>query len=762
MSPMAENSGLPEQATAHALRDFIIATCAWSIYHPNAMPAGAVLSGFALSVGVSEAQVAFLVGLIGFMGAWQLVGSYITRGVGNKRRFAVSLGVVEVTASSCIILMYFVPEQFRFVGVAACLVLAYILGHTVSPLYQSWMSNVLPEGIRGSFFGRQLAYSTIVSMIYLFLAGRWIDHMDKTYTGFFWVFVIGWIGGLAGYAVLGRTPYPKVQQPAAEAGFAETIREPLGSRPFRMLCIYLLSRLIPMGLAGAFYYVYMINYLDLSYTVIAIYTNAALFCMMIGYLMFGNLAERYGSKPILVILAVPVLFVPAIWSMTTKETLYLIPIAMVTNGICLSGIFVSTSNLLFKLVPRGEGNSTYFAVWMTVSAIGAATGPFVAGFLRDSLATQYQIADMSFTSIQVIFMIASALYVFPILLASVLKEDEAASPRYLLGQFRGNLLSFTYNYALYLVAREDRTRAEAIRGLGRSGTPLALKRLLRALGHVSHEVRAEAARGIGEGKFTEAVDPLIEALEDTHSDIRPEAAEALGRIGTERSTGPLMEALDDPDIRVRTSAAQGLGDLETPQAREALIEALRGDYDIEIFPTLVDSAARHDDLRLVEPAMDGLKRLSRPVIRLQVINGVCRVLGEKNHFYRIANADRLQRASLRETMLERIRRLFSESYLQNWEHYRKLREALSAAGEALAGDEHADFATASRTVADLMLTRSDLPARSERAAYAIRRYLEDAPEKRLADEGVVFLTVALTALARHYRDHVQREANGRP
>ncbi|MFO7946434.1 MAG: MFS transporter, partial [Armatimonadota bacterium] len=634
---------MPEQATADALRNFIITTCSWALYQPNAVPAGAILSGFALSIGVSESQVAFLVSLAGFMGAWQLASSYITRRVGNKRRLIVALGLIEVTVASSIILMFFIPEQYRFYGIAACLIGAYILGHTVSPMYQSWISNVLPSDVRGNFFGRQLGSQTMVSMVYLFAAGRWIDHMDKSYSGFFWVFIIGWLGGLAGYAVISRTPYPKIESQPLTAGFAEMVREPLQNRAFRRLCMYLISRLIPMGLAGAFYYVYMINYLDLSYTTIAIYTNIALFCMLLGYMIFGNMAQRYGSKPIMIILAVPVLFVPLLWSLTTTATIFLIPIAFVINGFALAGIFVSTSNLLFKIVPRGEHNSTYFAIWMTVAAVGAATGPFVGGLLRQQLAGQYQLLGVQMTGIQVIFLTASALYVVPIIMATLLIEREATSPRRLLGQFRGNLLAFTYNYALYTVAREDRTRAEAIRGLGRSGTPLALERLLRALGHVSHEVRAEAARGIGEGRFEEAVDPLIAALEDTDSDIRPEAAEALGRIGTRRSTGPLVEALDDPDIRVRASAIQGLGALGTPEAAEALIDTLMGDFEPDLFPTIVDAAAHHDDLRLVKPALEGLKNVSKPVIRLQILNGVGRVLGEKNHFYRIANATKLQR-----------------------------------------------------------------------------------------------------------------------
>src|SRR5690606_7488272 len=157
-----------------------------------------------------------------------------------------------------------------------------------------------------------------------------------------------------------------------------------------------------------------------------------------------------------------------------------------------------------------------------------------------------------------------------------------------------------------------------------------LGRLLEALGHVSHEVRAEAARGIGDGRFAEAVDPLIRTLEDEESDIRPEAAEALGKIGHGAGIGPLLHALSDPDVRVRTAAISAMGYIRTPEASEALLEQLNGPYDVNVFPALADAAARHDDLRAIEPALHGLRRLRLPVVRLQVINAICRLLGERN------------------------------------------------------------------------------------------------------------------------------------
>jgi HEAT repeat protein len=747
---MPDERPLPQQATVQALRSFIVAPSLWTMYSPLATPATAIYTGYALSMGVTEAQVAFLVGLSGLMGVWQLFSFHLGRRVGNKPRFVLAFGPIEITMAAIAILVVVLAPQYRYGAMAACLIAACLISHTINPITNNWLSNVLPSNHRGPFIGRQMSITTVVSMIHLYLAGLWIDYRQESYQAFLVIFALGWLAGIAGYVVLGTTPYPHVPTSPEDAQYARRLLTPLRSPAFRRLCLYLVARLMPLQMSSAFFGVYMINYLKIPYTTIAIYTNLSLLFMMIGYLAFGALAQRYGSKPIMQILGAPVILTVIAWALVTVDNASLwLPIVFSVNGLAWSGIFVATSNLLFKIVPKGQENSAYFGVWMAVAAIASGVGPFVGGLLRNTLPEATALGGHDFNSIQIVFLLSGVLYAGALLFAAWLIEDAAASPGYLLGQFRGNLLSFVYNSAVYLVAREDETRATAIRGLGRSGSPLALGRLINALGHVSHQVRAEAALGIGEGRFTEAVDPLIEALADADSDIRPEAAQALGQIGSEASLTPLLEALKDPDIRVRVSAVQALSYLPTPTAREALLEMLQGPFDHSLFPPLVDAAARSNDLRIVEPALAGLKRVTKPVVRLQVINAVCRVLGEKNHFYRIATADELARAGLRAAMMQRVQRVVRGSILHDRPVYPELKQAVKQAIADLENDNDEDFAVQCRHIAEMISGGESLPSQTERAAYAIITYLEDAPSELLSSEGVVFLIVCLTSMARH-------------
>lgn len=740
-------STLSTQRTAHALRHFTICGALWAIYGPNATPAAALFSGFALSVGITEAQVAFLVSLAALVGLWELLAFYVSRHLARNRALLVGIGVVEITSASAVILTGLLSPAHRFAAVGGLLVLAYMIGHTVSPAFSSWLSNVMPEETRGRYIGGRMFAISITTMVYLYAASNWLDWQHKTYFAFAIIFVVGWIAGILGYLMLLLTPYPPLE-PEEQPNFWRSLSLPVRNRPFKVLTVYFTTWTAASSMAGAFYSVYMIKRLELPYSTIAIYTNIALAMMMVGYLVAGNLAQRYGSKPLTQLLIIPAAAVPIMWAFATADSYrWVLPVVSLINGFCISGLAVSASNLLYKVLPRGEGNSVYFAAWAAAMAAGAALGPFIGGVLKNLMPGVVDLFGASFSELQVIFLIAGVAHLVPIVLSAILVEGEATSPRFLLGQFRGNLLYMAFSYGLYAVARKDEARAEALRHLGRAGSPLVLDRLVRDLDHLSPEVRKGAAKGLGEGRFREAVEPLVSQLEDKDSSVRAEAAMALGRIGAGESH--LFAALYDEDPHVRQSAALGLSQLDTDEAREALLEALKTEPDRALFPTLVEAIARGQDLRAVQPAMEGLARLTAPVVRMQVINGICQILGEKNHFYRLATADDLAQGRMREKMMARIRRLLSRPRAGGREQRGQLREAGAQVERALDEDRLEDFADVCARIAAIVESLPEASKVARQAALAIRLYLSQDRPPNSERELIVFLIVCLTSLSRN-------------
>ncbi|MBD3293055.1 MAG: hypothetical protein GF393_09035, partial [Armatimonadia bacterium] len=244
------------------------------------------------------------------------------------------------------------------------------------------------------------------------------------------------------------------------------------------------------------------------------------------------------------------------------------------------------------------------------------------------------------------------------------------------------------------------------------------------------------------------VEPLVERLHDDESDIRPEAATALGKIGAAGSVEALVEALDDEDPRVRTSAALALGEIGGERAETALYERLTSGFQKSTFAALVDAASRLGDQRIVGPALEHLPRFRSPVLRMQIINAVCRVLGEPRHFYRLLMADRLTRAGLFEGMTGRIIRLLEQAPVPARIELPLVRLA-RLFRDAIAQDDYVAAAEHARMIASVVVRDRRMPPTCRAAAGAIIVYLRTAGPDLLPDEGAIFLVVCLTSLSRY-------------
>lgn len=720
----------------------------WAIYGPNATVSGPILSGFALKIGLSQAQIGYLASFVSMFGAWQLIGSWLTRGLPNKRRLCVGLGLVEITAGSLVVATALLPPTSRFYALGALLAIAYLLGNTVNPIFNSWLSNVLPAEVRGSYTGRRMMYVAVTGMVWLYLASRWLDWRPGM-TGFTAVFALGWLAGILGYILMALTPYPRITVEEPQ-GFAGALTTPLRDARYRALVLFMVTWLGSAMMSGAFYSVYMLQDLKLSYARVAIYTNITLLLMMVSYRIWGVFVQRYGSRPVAQLNIIPYVGAVAAWAFIGPGNyLWLIPIQRALAGICWSGIEIANSTLLYKIVPSGRENSSYFANWMTFVAVGAAGGPFLGSLVRNAMPEGgLDVLGLRFAPLQVVFAVSGLLTLIPAMLSARLHDAEAATPLYLLSQFRGNLLGFAYNYAMYSAALDEDRRVNAARGLARSHTPLAVDKLLAALDDVSPQVRSEAARSLGQMRREEAIGPLVSHLHDEESDIRPEAAEALGKIGAGGAIAALLDALDDSDPRVRTSAALALGEIGGDEAREALWARLNGPFEKSTFAALVDGAARTGDARIVEPALRHLPSFRSPVLRMQIINAVCRVLGEPRHFYRLLMADPLARAGMIEGMTGRIVRLLRTAPGLTGDARAAAIALARLFRAALAEDDFRAAAEHAAKLATIILVQPDVPEIPRQAALAIREYLLGVRPELLPEEGAIFLVVCLTALAR--------------
>ncbi len=658
--PGRGTSGLTRGQATRAQQAFIIASGFWGVWSQAVGIGTAVFTGYALHLGADASYISLFTFVAYLLATVQLLMPVLGRYL-RRKRVIISVGLVEIALRSSpplVPLLFAPPMQLPTLMVLAGLGL--LCGYSLSPFYNTWVASAVPGNIRGRFTSRQTIVSTLVSMIAGFAIGGFIDDFGAAdrQVRFHIVFAVGAVFGWLGYVGLSRASYTDGNEERVDEtdGLAR-LAEPFRDGNFLRAVLFFGFWTFGLGIAQPLYSVFMLDHLGISYKTIAVFNAAFMLTSILGYRLWASLVDRFGSKPVLQILILPATFLPVLWVCNAPGAYTMIPVALVLSGVLFSGIMVAVTPLLYGLAPAGGPRPYYLASWSAtvnlMGALGALAGGILVRVLRE---VSFQIEDFPIGHLQIIMLLSAVARIPSVLLLGLVSDRSSISSRHLLSHlFGGNLLSYTFNTAVYTMARQEERRARAALALGRSGSPLAIEQLIQALADASPVVRRSAARALGETGSVQATDSLVRELLDGESDIRSEAAEALGRLGYLSGVDPLVEALEDEDPWVRISAIRGLSEIGGDEARELLFWYLGEHLDDPVaFPTLVDVLSRMGDHRVVRPTLQRLGRFRSEAVRLQLLNSVCYALGAGGEFYRLLSQEESQRPS---SLARRLRRL---------------------------------------------------------------------------------------------------------
>lgn len=746
-------SKLSDFETIKGLRQFICASGMWGAWGQAVGIGGAIFTGYALWLGIETSHIAFLASIASAASLAQLLSSLIAPHINRRKSFIVGVGCLEVFFRFSVILIpLLVPSNGRLWAIMVLLAVGLLCGHTVSPLYSSWLATTIPEQIRARYFSKQTIITTLVAMGAGYLLGQFLDLFpeDRKYHAFSYVFLFGLAAGTAGYLMLLRAPFPS-ETPNPSAGSLGSLLLPFRDDGFRRFLLFYLAWSFASSIAAPFYSVFMLKTLKITYARIMIFGNLFMAITILGYKLWAGLVDQYGGKPVLRLLTVPAALMPLLWIFNSQNNYVLIPVIMGISGLIQSGISVATTPLLYKLLPKSGEKVPYFASWSVSISLLSSVGPLIgAALVRRFDSVHLVLGGIPVESLQIVFFVSACCMLPASLLVRRVREPSAADARHVMKQvIRGNPFSFLYNVLLFSRSGSTEQRARAAYGMGSSRSPMALGLLVRALDDASPQVRSEAARGLGESRSDEAARTLIDELENRESDVRAEAAEALGRIGHPLSLEPLFNALGDEDLRIRISAIRALAEIGGEEVRERLFWECSDTFDRMTFPTFVDALSSMGDLRIVRPTLDRLSTYDSPVIRLQLLNAICRTLGAGNRFYRLLSRDELGRVRGIHRLLRSVHRTISSANVSRKPNEQRILRMLGDISEELeAGDYRAMAESIGRVAAMLDEELADLSppktfTAARAAAIAIGVLLERRSGGDLRAEEILFLVVCL-------------------
>lgn len=441
---------LTEEETTRALRmsmmDGAFATVMGSLC------GGIFLVGFALNVlSASTVQVGILAALPVSANMAQLLGSILIERLGHRRRFCMAwVFMARILWVPIILLplpMFAGWADWRIWGLVFMVGLSCMHGSMSGVAWLGWMSDLIPVNTRGRFFAKRNIVCASSGMVATLLGGAFLNYWENTRGresphGYLTLFGLGISFGLVASYFLSRVPDPKAKVQNAEKPKLswKTITAPLGDRNFRTLLVYAGAFMFVTQMAGPFYSVYMIEFLEVDFSTITLLITFATLASLFMLRIWGPISDQLGNKPILTVAGFAHAMIPLVW-VVAQDNLYYeaLVLAHVLSGMFFAAIMLAHVNVLIKLAPE-SGRSFYIAAFNTMIGLSVAVAPIVGGVLLEAFsAVRLQIGQWQLNNLHLLFLTSGGLQILVLFLLARLHETGAANARTVLLQLRNDL-----------------------------------------------------------------------------------------------------------------------------------------------------------------------------------------------------------------------------------------------------------------------------------------------------------------------------------
>ncbi len=354
---------------------------------------GVFLTGFALYLGMSDFMIGVMAAMPFLVTVFQAPAAYLAEKTGRKKQIAYWAAAFARGIWVPILIVTLLPGTSSLIKLSIILALLFLSYAFVSVSYVSWLSYIaelVPEEIRGSFFGTRNMLCGAAGMIAMVVFGKLLDDLNgHTYgalpVGFGVTFVSAVSLGMIGLHFLKRISEPKHGiLPTSPFSPRMLVGLPFKNRNFRSLLTFSFLWSFSVYFASPFFTLYFLRELKFTYGFVATLGMLSALSDMIGMKLWGRISDKVKNKAVIRFSARVAIFLPLVWVSVRPESILMPIILHIAGGGFWAGINLCMNNLVLNISPR-ENRTSYISAYNIIGGIGSALGPIVAGLILKSI-----------------------------------------------------------------------------------------------------------------------------------------------------------------------------------------------------------------------------------------------------------------------------------------------------------------------------------------------------------------------------------------
>ena len=350
---------------------------------------GIFLTALALSLGAQPWHMGFLAAVPHLTQIFQLIGAYLVEATGRRKLIAVlGTGISRLLWIGIPLLYLIRNPQTAVAWFLVTIILASSLGLMAGNAWTTWMADLIPEKLRGRYFGFRHGTMAVVTIAASVLGCFWLDwggNLLGEPIALTFIVVVASIAGLISIVPLGRQP--DIPRPAERKAprFLDLIVSPAKNREFRRSLEFFMAWNAAIGFTAAFFNVHMIRELGISFIIIGLFQSINPLLGIFLFKRWGRIIDRFQIRSVLLVSGLVITTLPIIWLLPTKEHPGWIWVVAVLSGLSWTGFNLSAYTYPMRHSPR-IGRSYYLAYFYIISGLGFVVSALAGGIFAQTLA----------------------------------------------------------------------------------------------------------------------------------------------------------------------------------------------------------------------------------------------------------------------------------------------------------------------------------------------------------------------------------------
>lgn len=374
----------------------------------GACAGGAIITGWALYLECSPVELGLLGALPFLAQLMQLPGAWLTTRLGARRSALLTVALSRQAFLPLVILPFvpLMPELKRAVLIALAAA-HHALGILCNNAWVTWMGDLVPERVRGRYFGRRTALTTLGAVLATLIAGTFLDKARGSGLpglGLAALALTSCVLGALSTAVMALKHEP-VHHPPSHFEPSRVL-QPLRDRPARRFLIYGISWSAALGLAGPFFSLYLLEDVKLGFTLVALHGSATALSRMLAAPLWGRLIDRLGARPVLSACTLGLVLSPLLWVLAGPGCWWPLVLDSLLSGALLGGHGLASFALPLAVAPARE-RPFYHAAFAMTGGAAFALASAAGGALVQFLPAQLLLLGQPCSALQLLFLLAA-------------------------------------------------------------------------------------------------------------------------------------------------------------------------------------------------------------------------------------------------------------------------------------------------------------------------------------------------------------------